>query len=238
MKYVLFDLDGTLLPMDQDYFTVCFFNELSSYMEKIGYERKPFQEAMLAAINAMKENDGKKTNEKIFYEVLIKRFGNRFLTDAKYFDDFNRTDFNNVQKYVGFTPRAQETVKKVKASGAKIVLASNPIFSVDGQKARMRWAGVNPDDFDYITCAENSSFCKPKLGYYKEILQKLGANPPDCVMIGNDTTDDTTSVEAGMKFFLITDCLINSKNTDVNVYPHGNYNAMNEFLDDFLKENN
>ena len=102
----------------------------------------------------------------------------------------------------------------------------------------MRWAGVNPDDFDYITCAENSSFCKPKLGYYKEILQKLGANPPDCVMIGNDTTDDTTSVEAGMEFFLITDCLINSKNTDVNVYPHGDYNAMNEFLDDFLKENN
>ncbi len=234
MKYVLFDLDGTLLPMDQDYFTVRFFETLANYMEKRGYERKTFQKALLAGITAEKNNNGKTLNGTLFYEAITEYLGESFLQDKDYFDNFNFTEFNDVKQYVGFTPRAAETVKKVKAAGAKLILASNPIFADEGQKARMRWAGVDPDDFDYITSAENSTYCKPKTEYYQEILTKIGAKPQNCVMIGNDTGDDPPSINAGIQFFLLTDCLINTKNIDLNTFINGNYDALNAYLDDFL----
>ena len=38
LKTVLFDLDGTLLPMDQDRFVHAYMSELASYMLPYGYQ--------------------------------------------------------------------------------------------------------------------------------------------------------------------------------------------------------
>ena len=35
----------------------------------------------------------------------------------------------------------------------------------------------------------------------------------------------------GMDVFLLTDCLINTKNRDISVYPHGDFAALNAYLD-------
>ena len=40
IKTILFDLDGTLLPMDQDAFTKAYFKSLSEYLLPFGYEPK------------------------------------------------------------------------------------------------------------------------------------------------------------------------------------------------------
>ena len=40
IKAVLFDLDGTLLPMDQDEFITTYFNRISEHMAPYGYEPK------------------------------------------------------------------------------------------------------------------------------------------------------------------------------------------------------
>ena len=39
-KAILFDLDGTLLPMDQDSFTKAYFDGLSKKLAPYGYEPK------------------------------------------------------------------------------------------------------------------------------------------------------------------------------------------------------
>lgn len=38
MKAVLFDLDGTLLPMDQDQFTGAYFKGIAAHLVPCGYD--------------------------------------------------------------------------------------------------------------------------------------------------------------------------------------------------------
>ena len=60
---------------------------------------------------------------------------------------------------------------------------------------------------------DNSKFCKPSPEYYIEICKKIGIDPQNCLMIGNDERDDMKAAsDAGMSCFLVTDCRIMAKN--------------------------
>ena len=115
------------------------------------------------------------------------------------------------------------------------MVATNPLFPLVAQEARLSWAGLNSDDFDYISHYENSRFCKPNLKYYEEILAKLDLNPAECLMVGNDVNEDIIAIELGMKVFLVTDCLLNPDNKDISVYPHGNFDDLEQFFDELTK---
>ena len=90
--------------------------------------------------------------------------------------------------------------------------------------------GLSPSDFDLFTTYENSRFCKPNLNYYKDILAKLGVTANECLMIGNDVSEDMVASELGMKVFLLTDCLINKSGEDLSAYPHGTFKDLEEYL--------
>ena len=67
--------------------------------------------------------------------------------------------------------------------------------------------------------------------YYLEITQKLGVQPNECVMIGNDVGEDMIAETLGMKVFLLTDCLINKHGADISAYPHGSFEELSAFLE-------
>ena len=81
----------------------------------------------------------------------------------------------------------------------------------------------NPDDFKYITAYENSRFSKPNLKYYEEVLEKTGYKPDEVIMVGNDVREDMIVNKLGIDSYLITDCLLNLDNEDINKYKHGNF---------------
>ena len=66
IKTVLFDLDGTLLPMDQDTFTNAYFKELAKKMAPFGYNPDELVKGVWKVTGAMVRNDGTKTNEEAF----------------------------------------------------------------------------------------------------------------------------------------------------------------------------
>ena len=66
-----------------------------------------------------------------------------------------------------------------------------------------------------------------------EILEKIGVTPEECLMVGNDVTEDMVAEALGMKVFLLTDCIINKENKDISGYPNGGF----EELLSYLKEN-
>ena len=67
--------------------------------------------------------------------------------------------------------------------------------------------------------------------YYKEILKKLKLEPSECIMIGNDISDDMVATEKlGMKVFLMTDCLINKKGEDISRYPRGSFAELLDYV--------
>ena len=53
IKAILFDLDGTLLPMDQDEFTKGYFKLLAAKLAPYGYEPKTLIDTVWAGTAAM-----------------------------------------------------------------------------------------------------------------------------------------------------------------------------------------
>ena len=96
----------------------------------------------------------------------------------------------------------------------------------------MQWTGLSEDDFELYTTYENSSFCKPNLKYYTEVIKKLGVSAEGCLMVGNDVGEDMVAEKLGMKVFLVTHCLINKSETDISVFPNGDLSALLDFVGD------
>ena len=228
---ILFDLDGTLLPMDQDAFTESYFSNLAAKAATKGYQPNALIDTVWAGTAAMVKNDGTKTNEAVFWELFAAKYGGDALNDIPFFEEFYRTDFQKAKELCGFAPMTKDIVHSLKARGLRVILATNPLFPAIATESRIRWAGLEPDDFELYTTYENSRHCKPNPEYYKDIMAELNLTAEECVMVGNDVGEDMIAEKLGMKVFLLTDCLINRKNEDISKYPHGGFDELKVFLD-------
>ncbi len=226
---VLFDLDGTLLPMDQDEFTKGYFKLLAKKLAPLGYAPQKLVDSIWAGTAAMVKNEGKKTNEEAFWEVFVQIYGAGRLADKPVFDEYYAVDFDGVRNFCGYSPKAAQTVAWLKSQGFRTALATNPIFPRIATEKRIRWAGLSPDDFELYTTYEDSTFCKPNPAYYLEVAGKLGVSPEECLMVGNDAVEDLAAAETGMSVFLLTDCLINKMEKDLAGVPHGGFEDLMAF---------
>lgn len=230
IKVVLFDLDGTLLPMDQNVFAKAYFGMLAKKLATRGYEPNTLIENIWKGTAAMVKNDGSKKNEKAFWDTFVSIYGEKALSDFPYFEEFYKNDFDKIREFCGYTPAARNIVDDLKIRGKRVALATNPIFPSVATELRMKWAGLDKNDFELFTTYENSRYCKPNLKYYEDILTALGVDATECLMVGNDVKEDMIASELGMKVFLLTDCIINKDGADISVYPHGGFDALSEFL--------
>ena len=226
---ILFDLDGTLLPMDQDVFTKSYFRLLAAKMAPYGYEPKSLVDGVWSGTAAMVKNDGSRTNEEAFWECFGARMGARVQEHRHLFDEFYRADFQQARAFCGLNPLARESVALAKDLGLRVALATNPLFPSFATESRIRWAGLEPEDFETFTSYENCRTCKPNPDYYRELLDRLNLRAQECVMVGNDADEDMVAETLGMDVFLLTDCLINRGNREI-VWPHGDFNALMDYL--------
>ena len=150
--------------------------------------------------------------------------------DKAVIDDFYTGEFNEAQAFCGRNPAPAETVARLKAAGKTVVLATNPIFPATATENRIRWAGLEPEDFLLYTTYENSHYSKPNPKYFEEILRETGRKPEECVMVGNDASEDTAAGALGIPVFLLTDCLINRQGADLSAYPQGGFPELKEYL--------
>jgi len=231
MKTILFDLDGTLLPMDQNEFVKAYLGGLATKLVPYGYEPNQLIDAIWAGTKAMVDNDGRCTNEDIFWRTFASKFSGDVRADEPIFEDFYRHEFRFVSMVCGHNPQAPELIGWLKQKGCRCVLATNPIFPAVATGARMEWAGLKASDFDLVTTYENARYCKPNTDYYRDILEKIGQPAENCIMVGNDVSEDMVAETLGMQVFLLTDCMINPDNRDISRYPHGGFDALREFLE-------
>ena len=178
----------------------------------------------------MVKNQGGCTNEEAFWNCFCNRMGEAARKDEPIFDDYYRTEFQAVQQVCGFAPEAAEVIDLVKKKGIPVVLATNPIFPAVATYSRIRWAGLQAEDFALVTTYENSRYCKPNPDYFRDICQTLCLDPAKCLMVGNDAQEDLAARELGMDVFLLTNCLIDRKETDLSTLPHGNFADLLQFL--------
>lgn len=230
-KNYLFDLDGTLLPMDLKKFIDLY---ISSFCKKFAsvteLDAKTLSDGLWAGSMAMGRNDGACLNREVFWRTLNSICNRDMRVFEDMFDEYYRTEFADAKKATSVTPYAQKCIDVLKAQNKKLIVATNPIFPKASTYTRIRWAGLDPNDFEYITVYDNCSFCKPNLNYYEEICSVCGIIPEESIMIGNDVDEDMCASKLGFDTFLITDCLINRREKDISRYKSGSFRDLYDYL--------
>lgn len=205
---VLFDLDGTLLPLDMDEFLKLYFAAVkkSGFYDSISKEKG--QEIFGAGVKAMLKNDGSMLNSDVFFKTVESMSGVTQDMLASVQHSFYTNEFKMVRDCARPDKNVPIVIEELKAKGYRLIIATNPLFPRIATDQRIEWAGLSPDDFEYITYYDNSKWCKPKHGFYNEILEKCGLDASQCYMIGNDVVEDMTAVELGFKGFLVLNNVI------------------------------
>ncbi|MBQ5398040.1 MAG: HAD family hydrolase [Ruminococcus sp.] len=229
LKYIFFDLDGTMLPMNQEDFIKVYFTALCErFCPVLKLDNETLIKYIWKSTSSMIKNDGSEPNIKAFWRTFAKLYGKEILGYVKEFDNFYQNEFFSTKKASGYNPNVPEAIKTLRRKGYTLVAATNPLFPEIAINTRLGWAGVGKEDFALVTTYENSSTCKPNPKYFEEIMGKLKAEPKECLMVGNDVDEDIlSSKKAGMSSYLITDCLINKSSTDYSEFKNG---TMRDFL--------
>lgn len=215
IRCVLFDLDGTLLPLNQDEFAHEYLKQIGAKVAQVVDPRK-FVNQLLASTEAMVMSKEKhKTNQQVFFDDFLPKIGVERELLLPLIDEFYESSFALVKSATQYSAAARHVVMEVKENGLDVVVATNPIFPISAVKQRLTWAGIGDIDFKLITSYEQSHFCKPHTEYYWEIVECIGASPEECLMVGNDVEEDLVAAQIGMKTYLVTDCLLNTKNIPI-----------------------
>ena len=216
IKNILFDLDGTLLNMDQDKFLELYMLSLYNYSKEEYKDVYELIDLIKKGVYLMVNNNGKLTNEEVFYNHF-KSF-HKDNTDAllKKYEEYYNSDFIITKESTSLKKVAPLLIKELKEKGYNLILATNPIFPRIATLNRIKWAGLDPNDFMYISTYENSHYSKPNIKYYEEILNKLNLNKEECLMIGNDTSEDYVITNLDIPCIILKENLINKNNLDLD----------------------
>ena len=209
---ILFDLDGTLLPMDMQVFTEGYFKDLYKSVNIPLIPADRFVDAIWKGTYAMMKNDGSRSNRDAFWDTFSKVIDCDIAQMDKKCLSFYANEFRNAKRYTMDNPLAIKAVKTAHMKADKVILATNPIFPKVGQNMRLGWIGLSEKDFDLVTCYEDECFCKPNPKYFDAVLSKMGLTPDECLMIGNDEKEDMLcATMAGIDCYLIEDTMIPCK---------------------------
>jgi len=229
MNTILFDLDGTLLPMDMNAFMELYFTELS-YAFKDLIKGDELGKNIWASTKAMVENVEDRTNEEVFMEDFGSRVNGDIEEYQKRFDEFYDTRFLNVKSSVCESEYIIKSIALLKEKGYNLVVATNPLFPRKAILHRIQWAGLKSEDFSYISSYEKNHYCKPQIKFYEEILKDIGKETDDCMMVGNDVQEDLIAGKLGMKTYLIKDHLLHRTKEEIKTDYEGSYEEFYQYV--------
>jgi FMN phosphatase YigB (HAD superfamily) len=228
---VLFDLDGTLLPINGEAFEAIYFKGLSSYfLDK--YEPKEFIKLIWTATKAMVLDTSSKTNEEAFMDALQALVNEDITWMQERFNQFYLNEFDQIKIAVTPNPSIQKAVKLLKEKGYRLIIATNPMFPKIAIEKRIEWTGCDRNDFEYVTSFEKNHYCKPQLKFYEEVLSDLDLDASQCLMVGNDIKEDMIVSKLNMSTYLITNHVIQDSIIPDSVNYSGNYDDFYQFVKD------
>ena len=208
IKAVLFDLDGTLLPLDEDEFTKLYFGLLCKRFCPLGFDKDALINAIWTGTKKMIKNNGELTNDIVFWDTFKEIFGEEKAKLKYSFDEFYEQEYLQTVSCVKPNPYAREIMDFLHQNNIKIVLASRPVFPKNGMVNRAKFVGLKEEDFCLITSYDICSYSKPNPKYYQEILEKLNLKPDEVIMFGNNEEEDGVATELGIKTYLVNGYII------------------------------
>jgi len=225
----LFDLDGTLLPMDFKNFMELYFKSIGNYFKDTIHPLELMNNINTATKHTVLTNDGR-TNEDIFmefFDALVEAPVSEYLPR---FYNFYDSDFIACKESTWQDDSMVQAVRLLKDKGYRVAIATNPLLPLRSNLHRIRWAGFDPEEFEYISSFEGNKYCKPHLSFYEEVLKNINVSPEACYMVGNDVSEDMVAKNLGIETYLITDCLLNHRGEQVEADHVGTYVNFLDFV--------
>lgn len=220
IKAIFFDLDGTLLPLNERKFGKIYFRTLYKKVKFLKISKLNFFKALYKGAKAQVNNDGTESNEVVFWESIKENLGMDLSKYKDVLNEYYNTTYLKTKKATKPCAESKKIIEFCKENNLKTVLSTNPIFPKLAVLNRMNFVNLKEKDFDYITHYSNSSYCKPNPLYFKKILETLNLKPEEVILFGNNEIEDAKCAnEVGIKCYLIDRCLIaQNKKKDI-IYP-------------------
>ena len=229
IKNYLFDLDGTLLPLDEKMFLDLYIKHIGMKFASLGLDANQMVQKLWAGTEAMIQNEGSSSNEDVFWHLFCpEKVQQKQLKMS--LTSFYKNEFINVKSSTNPNPYAIKIINHLKKMNKNIYLLTNPIFPEIATRQRIKWAGLQFEDFNHVTTYENSIFAKPNLDYYRSVMERFNLKPEETMMVGNDVNEDMIAEKLGLDTYLILNCLKNPKYLDISKFKKGKLKDFYQYI--------
>jgi FMN phosphatase YigB (HAD superfamily) len=229
---ILFDLDGTLLDIDMNYFLPKYFGEMEQMARASGYRdsKRLVNQIILSTDVMISDLNPETLNEETFMQHFFSQLEADEMDIREFFDHFYLNGFPHLQEYCRPFAGVPEMMDEVFKRVHKVVIATNSVFPSRAIQTRLNWAGIGEFPYELVTSYENMHYCKPYPEYYQEIVQSIGVDPTKCLMVGNDVGEDLVAANIGIKTFLVEDRMIESADVPCNPDWRGSLQDLFQFI--------
>lgn len=199
---VLWDLDGTLVGIKQRRFrTLMPLVAAWAFRDLMPPWR--FLRALRHSLPQIRANTSPDTNYHMMIRILAGYAGVEIAEADARMRHLAEAEFSRLRRLFYPVPEAQAAVAQLAERGIRQVVATNPLWPESTVTARLCWGGFDPDVFQHITSGETMRRSKPRLDFYRELLDVLERPAAECVMVGNDAVQDSPAVDLGIPVFIL-----------------------------------
>ena len=194
---LLLDLDDTLLDSNMDNFIPVYFQALGKAMAHYVDPQRLLKYLMLGTEAMIAHDSPTETLEEVFSQNFYPHLDvERAALDeeiARFYDEI----FPTLAYLTKPRPEAVEFIEWAVERGCRIAIATNPLFPQAAVRHRLRWAGLDPDEypFEFVTSFEGYHFSKPNPAYLAETLGMMGFPDAPVLMVGDDPVRDLQAAE-------------------------------------------
>ncbi len=205
IKAVLLDLDNTLLHNPDTAFVQAYLGLADDYFRK-RWRFAGMSRVLLEVARALAApREGIQTNQDVAMHIIGEAVRKPLDEIQQAFADFYNTAYTYLKdctRPVGdIALRIIETLRERQIA---LVIATNPLYPPEAVQQRLKWAGL-PDclkHYTLVTHAGNMHFAKPDPAYYIEALARVGVEPDETIMVGDNLQNDILPAQqAGLHTF-------------------------------------
>jgi len=205
---ILFDLDGTLLDVDMRRYIPAYVQGLADCVADIVPHETASRTLLELVHQLIRRDDGDESNNRWYLVHAAASFGIDPDELQRRFSPWFAEGLTGLDPLMAPAPLARSIVEGCLRRGQKVAVATNPVFPQTVIASRLRCAGLADLELSLVTNSDNSRRCKPNPQYFHDVLDTLGVQAADCLMVGNDTGHDLAARYAGIATFLVDTWLI------------------------------
>jgi FMN phosphatase YigB (HAD superfamily) len=201
---LLLDLDDTLLDTNLEVFVPAYFQALAKHLES-QVSPAVMVHALVQGMNLMNENeDPTRTLQDVFESHFYSKLGIPKEEMIGPLEEFYDEVFPSLNEHTRRRPDAVPLIEWALSYGHRIAIATDPLFPRKATFHRIRWAGLDLEQFELVSTFEDFHFSKTHPAYYAEVLGRLGWQDGSVLMVGNDVKRDLiVPNRLGLKTYLI-----------------------------------